>query len=252
MATPATECRPVGERGAIDHEAVLDVALEHALVGCVDLLDRDHLDVGDDAVLGAEVEHLLGLRDAADERAGERAALQDQVERRRATDAASGGAPTSTMVPSRFSSAGKALRSCGAATVSRMRSKLPGVLRHRVGVVARSPLRRRRAAWRPARLRCRGGEQRRPARPSRAASLTPMWPRPPRPTTPTLLARADVPVAQRRVGGDAGAQQRRHRRRGRARLVIVSTKFSSTTMCWRVAAVGVGRGRPASARCRCR
>ena len=28
-----------------------------------------------------------------------------------------------------------------------------------------------------------------------------------------LLARADVPVTQRRIGGDAGAQQRRHRRK---------------------------------------
>ena len=34
----------------------------------------------DDAVLGAEVEHLLGLGDAADERAGEAAAAEDQAE----------------------------------------------------------------------------------------------------------------------------------------------------------------------------
>ena len=52
--------------------------LEQPLVGLVDLLNRDDLDVGGDVVLAAEVEHLLRLGDAADERAGEAAAAQDQ------------------------------------------------------------------------------------------------------------------------------------------------------------------------------
>src|SRR5215213_7023297 len=57
----------------------LHLTFQHALVGLVDPLDGDALDVGDDAVLGAEVEHLLGLRDAADQRAGDRPPLEDQV-----------------------------------------------------------------------------------------------------------------------------------------------------------------------------
>jgi hypothetical protein len=59
-------------RGHVDHEAVLHVALQHALVGLVDLVHRIISMSGDDAVLGAEVEHLLGLGDAADQRAGDR------------------------------------------------------------------------------------------------------------------------------------------------------------------------------------
>src|SRR5690606_29692464 len=64
----------------VDHEAVAHVALEHALVCLVDLVGADHLDVGHDPVFGAEVEHLLRLRDPADQRTGQAAALHDQVE----------------------------------------------------------------------------------------------------------------------------------------------------------------------------
>ena len=83
LATPfQSSSAAVPQRGHVDHEAVADVLLQQALVGFVDLLDRDRLDVGDDAVLGAEVEHLLRLADAADRGAGEVAARQDQLERR--------------------------------------------------------------------------------------------------------------------------------------------------------------------------
>lgn len=43
----------------IDNEAILNIAAPHPLVGLVDLLDRDHLDVRNAPVLGAAVEHLL-------------------------------------------------------------------------------------------------------------------------------------------------------------------------------------------------
>src|SRR5438128_1721784 len=52
----------------VDHEAVLHVALQDAIVSLVDLLDRDDFDVGNDIVLPAEIEHLLRFGDAADER----------------------------------------------------------------------------------------------------------------------------------------------------------------------------------------
>src|SRR5215210_2378814 len=58
------------QRRHVDGEAVLHVRLEHPLVGLVDLLDRDHLDIGSDVVLSAEVEHLLRLGNAADIGAG--------------------------------------------------------------------------------------------------------------------------------------------------------------------------------------
>src|SRR5258707_11048883 len=68
------------ERSHIDDEAVLYVALEQAIISFIDLLDFDEFDIGSDAVLGAEIEHLLGLANAADGRAGEAVAPDDQIE----------------------------------------------------------------------------------------------------------------------------------------------------------------------------
>src|ERR1700730_14588673 len=69
------------ERGHVDYEAILNVALEQALVGFVDLLDFDQLDVGSDALFGAEVEHLLGFLDTANRGARERPARHQKIER---------------------------------------------------------------------------------------------------------------------------------------------------------------------------
>ena len=71
----------VFQRGHVDHEAVFHVALEHAFVGFVDLVHADQLDVGGDVMLTAEIEHLLRLSEAADERAREAPAPKDQRER---------------------------------------------------------------------------------------------------------------------------------------------------------------------------
>lgn len=68
------------ERRRVDHEAVAHVGGQDPLVGLVDLVGRDDLDLGADAVPGAEVEHLLCLTDAADQRTGVRPALHDQRE----------------------------------------------------------------------------------------------------------------------------------------------------------------------------
>ncbi len=72
--------KALGQRLHIDNEAVLHVALDDPVIGFVDLLDRDHLDVADDAVLGAEIEHLLGLRDATNERTREMTPREDHAE----------------------------------------------------------------------------------------------------------------------------------------------------------------------------
>jgi hypothetical protein len=54
------------QRGHIDDEAVLDVAFEQALVRLVNLRNFDQLDIGGDAVIGAEIEHLLSFLNTAD------------------------------------------------------------------------------------------------------------------------------------------------------------------------------------------
>src|SRR6266404_9784316 len=59
------------QRRNVDHEPVFHVTPQHSLVGFVDVIDLDFLDVAGDSALGAEIEHLLSLGDSADERAGE-------------------------------------------------------------------------------------------------------------------------------------------------------------------------------------
>ena len=58
------------QRRHIDYETVFDVALEKPVVGRIDFLDADELDVAHDVVRGAKIEHFLGFGDAPDERAG--------------------------------------------------------------------------------------------------------------------------------------------------------------------------------------
>src|SRR6266542_330869 len=68
------------ERSHVDREAVLHVRREQPLVRFVDLLDGDDLDVGGDALLSAEVEHLLRFANAADRRSGEAATPEQEAE----------------------------------------------------------------------------------------------------------------------------------------------------------------------------
>src|SRR5215212_813783 len=66
---PPERTQPIAsasQRRHIDRKAILDVRLDHALVRFINLLNTHHLDVRDDAVCAAEIEHLLGLGDAAD------------------------------------------------------------------------------------------------------------------------------------------------------------------------------------------
>ena len=55
--------------------------LSSLLVGLIHLLDRNDLDIGRDVVRAAEIEHFLGLGDAADRRTREAAASHDEAER---------------------------------------------------------------------------------------------------------------------------------------------------------------------------
>src|SRR5438094_695881 len=65
-----------------DYLIVASKGVDDAVPGLVDLVTGDRLDLRADAVLGAEVQHLLGLADTADHRAGPPAAHRDQRERR--------------------------------------------------------------------------------------------------------------------------------------------------------------------------
>ena len=79
--TPTRTSRPrirCPQRRQVDDEAIAHIAAQGSLEGLVHLLDGNSLDVRRDAALGAEVEHLLGLADAADHRARETAPLVDE------------------------------------------------------------------------------------------------------------------------------------------------------------------------------
>src|ERR1700745_959091 len=61
----------------------LDPALEHPRIGLFDVLDRNLLDLGQDAVFGTKIEQFLSFLDSADQRTGKMAADADQISNRR-------------------------------------------------------------------------------------------------------------------------------------------------------------------------
>ena len=65
------------QRREVDDEAVAHIALDHAVVGVVDVLYQDHLDVGQHVLLDAEIQHLLRFLNPADQGAGQVAAVED-------------------------------------------------------------------------------------------------------------------------------------------------------------------------------
>ena len=66
------------QSAVVDDEAITDVALLHPLKCGVDVLDGNLLNLGDNVVLAAEIEHLLRLLDAADARAGDDLAAKNK------------------------------------------------------------------------------------------------------------------------------------------------------------------------------
>ncbi len=55
-----------GQRCHVNDEAILHIALQHPLIGGVDLLDGNQLNIGDDAMFAAIIQHLLRFPGAAD------------------------------------------------------------------------------------------------------------------------------------------------------------------------------------------
>ena len=70
------------QRCHINHKAVFHITFQHAFVRFIDILNLNHFDICSDTMLAAEIEHFLGLGDAADERAGEAAASEEKAEGR--------------------------------------------------------------------------------------------------------------------------------------------------------------------------
>ncbi len=67
---------------AVEDEAILHIAFDDAGVGLFEAVVADEFDLRDDVLFGAVVEHVLGLFHAADHGAGERAAVGDEGEGR--------------------------------------------------------------------------------------------------------------------------------------------------------------------------
>ena len=159
----------------------------------------------------AEVEHLLRLGDAADGRAGEAAASEDEAEDRDGQRFLGRADHGDVAVAGEQVDVGVDVVS--AATQSRMKSKLPACF------FISSALRETTTSSAPRRSASSFllGEvvKTTVCAPNAWANFTPMWPSPPRPTTPTFLPLRDAPVTHRRVGRDARRRAAARPRRGR-------------------------------------
>ena len=80
LAVAVRSARSASKRGNVSDEAVFDVTSLHAVISFVNRLCRDHFDVGHNAFFGAEIVHFLRFSNAADQRAGNRTAPENEVE----------------------------------------------------------------------------------------------------------------------------------------------------------------------------
>src|ERR1700689_2485630 len=74
--------RALLQRSHINHKPVLHITLEQTLVSLINLLNLDHLNVGGEAMIGAEIEHFLGLLNTADAGASQAMTPHNQVKNR--------------------------------------------------------------------------------------------------------------------------------------------------------------------------
>ena len=72
--------RALPETRHINDESVFHIAFQHSLIGSIDVIDGDHLNVRNDVMFGAKIQHVLSFTDPADERTRYLAALEDQIE----------------------------------------------------------------------------------------------------------------------------------------------------------------------------
>ena len=74
----ASRMKELLERVRVNHKTELHVTGDHAVIGLIDLMHRDLLNPCAQAVLSAEVEHLLGFGDATDIGTGKHLAATNQ------------------------------------------------------------------------------------------------------------------------------------------------------------------------------
>ena len=164
---------------------------------------------------GAEIEHLLRLARCR-RSASRRTRRRPRTAAPCSSSAIGPTCPTSTSVPSTSSKGRYGLTSCLTGTVSMMRSKLDGRVRHGLRDQTRRATRSAPSASASVSLSAvrlstvTSGAHRRRQLDRHMAEAA-------HADHADAAARTDVPGAQRRVGGDAGAQQRRGLRRDRGR-----------------------------------
>src|SRR6267154_765791 len=193
------------QRGHVNDEAVFYVALKETGVGVVDLLDADFFDVRGDAVFGAEIEHLLGFANAANGGAGKAMAPHNQIESGhwegflRSADKGHGAVTLEQAeVGVHVVSGGDAIQN--EIEAAGVLLQLLGMFRNDHFVGAKS--------LRIGGLVGRSGEQ----HGVRAESVGELQAHVAEATEPDdahFLSLADLPMMQGRVGGNAGAKQRR-------------------------------------------
>src|SRR5215472_14928474 len=68
------------DRRHVDDEAELDITFQETVISFVNLVDANDLHLADNVVPAAKVQHLLGLCNTADVRAGEGTATEGEAE----------------------------------------------------------------------------------------------------------------------------------------------------------------------------
>src|SRR6266702_14441 len=195
------------QRLQVENEAVLHISLDHAFPRISNLVEARHLDVGDDVVLAAEVQHLLRLRNAANHRTREVLASHNRegVNRERLLRNSHGAK--------------------GSIPLQQGKIRIDIVLRRdaiqdaveRAGMLARPAIFLRKdhlispEFLRVLNLRSRGRELNR-VRSKGMRELQPHMSEPTQSDDPNLLARPGLPVLQRRVSRNARAEQWRSSR----------------------------------------
>ncbi len=172
-------------------------------IGFINILNANHFDVRRDAVLAAEIEHLLGLGEAADGRAGEAASSEYQAETRDGERLLRGADEGEVAVAAEQVDIGVDVVVGGDGVEDEVEA--PGMLLHLIGVAGDDDLVGAEAE-RVLLLAGRGGEDN-DVGAECMGELAAHVPNPPIPTTPTS-AFGDPPVAHGLVRRDPGAKQR--------------------------------------------
>jgi H+-translocating NAD(P) transhydrogenase subunit beta len=170
------------QRLHVDHKPVLHVALHQSRVSIVDLRCGDQFDFGGDAMLAAEVEHLLRFGNATDQRPSQPLAAHDQTDRGNGQRLL--GNPNQTHRPVPL----QQLQIRIDVMLGRDRIddeiKAPGMGTHRIRILAVTT--EEAPSFNPSSTLLGDVVNNTTSAPNPLASFTATWPKPPKPTTPTF------------------------------------------------------------------